>query len=76
LSKVTFRALAEGRAVQILYLGPYAEEGPTIQRVHAFIRAQGLRFDGVKQKHHEIYLSDPRRTAPEKLKTIIRQPVG
>jgi hypothetical protein len=74
LSKLTFRPLAEGKAAQIMYFGPYCEEGSTIMRVHAFIRAQGLSFEGVKQKHHEIYLSDPRRTAPEKLKTIIRQP--
>jgi hypothetical protein len=54
-----------------MYVGPYAAEGPVIQRLHAFITEQGYALAG---KHHEIYLSDPRRTAPEKLKTVIRQP--
>ena len=74
LSKLAFRPFAEGKAAQILYFGPYSEEGPTIKRLHQFLRAQGMSFDGVQQKHHEIYMNDPRRTAPEKLKTIIRQP--
>jgi hypothetical protein len=52
--------------------GPYADEAPTIARLHAFIEGQGYGRSG---KHHEIYLGDPRRTAPERLKTIIRQPV-
>jgi hypothetical protein len=55
-----------------MYFGPYAEEGPTIERIHAFIHASGKELYG---KHHEIYLSDPRRTTPENLKTIIRQPM-
>jgi hypothetical protein len=62
----------EGLAVQIMYIGPFAEEGPTIARMHAFAEAEGYELRG---KHHEIYLSDPRRTAPEKLKTVIRQPI-
>jgi len=61
----------DGEAAQVLHVGPFAEEGPTIAGLHAFIEAQGMRFAG---KHHEIYLSDLRRTAPEKLRTIIRQP--
>jgi hypothetical protein len=72
LSKVEFAAFQEGRAAQILHVGPFSEEGPTIQKLHDFIRAQGLKLAG---KHHEIYLSDTRRAAPEKWKTIIRQPV-
>jgi hypothetical protein len=64
---------AEGRSAQILHLGPYAEEEPTIRRLHYFIDVEGLRRRG---RHHEIYLSDPRRTAPERLRTIIRQPVA
>lgn len=64
--------LAEGRAAQVLHTGPYATEGPTIERLHSFVAEQGLRLAG---KHHEIYLGDPRRTAPEKLRTVIRQPV-
>jgi hypothetical protein len=71
LARIRFERFEEGRAAQILYLGPFAEEGPTIARIHAFIAEQGGRLTG---KHHEIYLSDPRRTAPEKLKTVIRQP--
>ena len=64
----------EGAAAQMLHVGPYATEAPTIARLHAFIREQGLTFDGHRHKHHEIYLGDPRRSAPEKLRTIIRQP--
>ena len=66
--------MVEGLAAQVLYVGPYAGEGPTIAELHDFIREQGFSFDGPAQRHHEIYLSDPRRTAPEKLRTIIRQP--
>lgn len=75
LAKVRLESFEEGRCAQVLYVGPYSAEGPTIAALHAFIREQGYEFDGRKQKHHEIYLGDPRRTAPEKLKTIIRQPV-
>lgn len=72
LDKVRLERLEEGSSAQILYVGPFADEGPTIQRIHDFIHAAGKELCG---KHHEIYLSDPRRTAPEKLKTIIRQPM-
>ena len=64
---------AEGLAGQILHRGPYRDEGPTIALLHGFIEEQGCRLTG---KHHEIYLGDPRRAAPEKLRTIIRQPVA
>jgi len=64
---------AEGRAAQVLYVGPYAGEQPAIAGLHAFIAAQGGRPAG---RHHEIYLSDPRRTAPARLKTIVRQPIA
>jgi len=74
LDKVKFEKFSEGKAAQIMYTGPYSEEGPAIKMLHDFLRGKGLAFDGHKQKHHEIYLSDPRRTAPEKLKTVIRQP--
>jgi hypothetical protein len=60
-------------SVQILYVGTYDEEGPTIARMHAFAEEEGYALRG---KHHEIYLSDPRRTAPERLKTVIRQPIA
>ncbi len=63
----------EGLAAQLMHIGPYAAEGPTIERLHAFIAERGYELAG---KHHEIYLGDPRRAAPEKLKTVLRQPVA
>jgi len=75
LDRLRFEKFNEGRAAQIMHSGPYVDEAPTIQRLHEFIHAQGLSFDGTVQKHHEIYLSDPRRAAPDKMKTIIRQSV-
>lgn len=75
LEKIRLETLSEGKSVQIMHIGPYAEEAPTIEKLHAFARDQGFSFNGLQQKHHEIYLSDVRRAAPEKLKTIIRQPV-
>ena len=63
----------EGKSVQIMHIGPYSEEGPIIAKMHEeFIPQNGLIENGY---HHEIYLNDPRRTAPEKLKTVLRQPV-
>jgi hypothetical protein len=73
IARVRLERLAEGLAAQILHIGPYSAEGPTIQRLHAFIVEQGYERVG---KHHEIYLSDPRRSAAEKMKTVIRQPVA
>ncbi|MCB2224064.1 MAG: GyrI-like domain-containing protein [Actinobacteria bacterium] len=73
IDRIRLERFAEGEAAQILHLGPYADEEPTIRRLHDFIDAEGLARRG---RHHEIYLSDPRRTAPERLRTIIRQPVG
>jgi hypothetical protein len=64
--------LEEGLAAQIMFVGPYAEEAPTIELLHGFVAAQGHELRG---RHHEIYLSDPGRTAPERLKTVIRHPV-
>ncbi len=72
LDRVRFEILDEGESVQTLYLGPFSEEGPTIQRMHDVIHAAGKKLHG---KHHEIYLSDPRRTEPAKLRTILRQPM-
>jgi hypothetical protein len=63
----------EGLSAQVMHVGPYSAEGPTIERLHAFIAEQGYELRG---KHHEIYLGDPRRAAPEKLKTVVRQPVA
>jgi len=73
IEKVRFEILAEGTAVQMMHIGPYAEEAPTIAKLHQFAEANGY---ALRDKHHEIYLGDPRRTAPERLKTIIRQPVS
>jgi hypothetical protein len=73
VAELRWQRCAEGASAQLLHLGPYADEGPTIARLHAFIREQGYQMRG---KHHEIYLGDPRRTAAERLKTIIRQPVS
>lgn len=72
LTRVRRELFAEGRAAQIMHLGPYADEPPTIEHLHTWIGEQGLRLRG---KHHEIYLSDPARTTPERMKTILRQPV-
>jgi len=71
LPKIRFEAFIEGKVVQTLHIGPFSEEGPTIKKVHDFINENGYKLSG---KHHEIYLSDIRRAAPEKWKTIIRQP--
>jgi hypothetical protein len=73
LSLVRFAAFKEGNAAQIMHIGPFSEEGPTIEKVHTFIETSGSRLIG---KHHEIYLSDIRRAAPEKWKTIVRQPMS
>lgn len=66
-------AFGDGSAAQILHRGPYADEAPTIERLHTFIEAGGYRFAGT---HHEIYLTDPRKSAPDKNRTIIRQPIA
>jgi hypothetical protein len=71
LSRMRLRTWREGQAAQTMHLGPYAAEAPTIVRLHAFIAERGGVPCGT---HHEIYLSDPRRVAPEKMKTIVRQP--
>jgi hypothetical protein len=73
LAKVHFKAFREGTCAQVMHIGPYSAEKPTIEKLHAFIAAEGYRLAG---KHHEIYLGDPRRAAPEKLRTIVRQPVA
>jgi hypothetical protein len=73
LSLVRFESFEEGKAAQILHVGPFSDEGPTIEKVHAFIESNGSSRIG---KHHEIYLSDIRRSVPEKWKTIVRQPMA
>ena len=72
LNKVRFESFNEGLSVQIVYTGAYENEAPTIAEMHQFIRNNGFILCG---KHHEIYLGDPRKTLPEKLQTILRQPV-
>ncbi len=72
LAEVRLEKLSEGLCAQVLHVGPYAAERPTIEGLHAFLREQGCTFAG---PHHEIYIGDPNRTAPAKLKTIVRQPV-
>ena len=72
LDQLTFEPIDEGLSVQILHVGPFKDEGPTVERLHEYMKENGYNFNG---HHHEIYLSDVRRAAPEKLKTIIRQPV-
>lgn len=71
ISKLRLKALAEGRCAQILHIGPFSEEGPTIEKVHEFIDSKS-KLTG---KHHEVYLSDIRKADPSKWKTIIRQPM-
>ncbi len=72
LPKLRLEAYHEGLAVQVMHIGPYDAGAPTIARMHAFAEEQGYELAG---KHHEVYLGDPRRVAPEKLKTVLRQPV-
>jgi hypothetical protein len=73
LREVRLEELAEGQSVQILHVGSYSDEGPILAELHQrFLPDNGLKETG---KHHEIYLGDPRKVAPEKLKTILRQPV-
>ncbi|MEU5264534.1 GyrI-like domain-containing protein [Amycolatopsis sp. NPDC021455] len=71
---VRLEKLHEGRCAQALHIGPYDDEGPLLARLHdEFLAAQGLEPTGL---HHEIYLGDPRRTDPARLRTVLRQPVG
>jgi hypothetical protein len=72
LSLIRFEPFNEGKSAQTMHMGPFSEEGPTVERVHSFIETAGSKR---VKKHHEIYLSDIRRAAPEKWKTVIRQPM-
>lgn len=72
LPKLRFESFHEGPAAQIMHIGPYSAEGPNIAKIHSFILSSGHTLSG---KHHEIYLNNPSKTAPEKLKTILRQPM-
>lgn len=76
-SALRLETFHEGLCVQIMHIGPYSEEERSIAQLHAFIEQQGLRDEtGTRRKHHEIYLGDPRKTAPEKLRTVLRLPVA
>ncbi|MEW6161178.1 MAG: GyrI-like domain-containing protein [Verrucomicrobiota bacterium] len=70
--EVKLESIDEGLCVQMLHVGPYAEEPKTIAIMRAQVEDRGFQFHG---RHHEIYISDPRRVAPERLKTILRQPI-
>ncbi len=75
-SPAYFMTYNEGRCVQCMHLGPYDDEPATVAQMHAFMEARGYELDITDARmHHEIYLSDARKTAPEKLKTVIRHPV-
>lgn len=71
ISRLRMETFAEGRCAQILHIGPFSAEGPTIEKVHRFIATSGIPAG----RHHEIYLSDIRKTDPARWKTIIRQPM-
>lgn len=74
LDRVRFAPYTEGASVQMLHIGSYDSEAPVLARLHdEYLPEHGLTFNG---RHHEVYLSDPRRTAPVKLRTILRQPVA
>ena len=75
-SQVEFLTYQEGLCVQCLHVGPYDAEPETVKLMHEFMESQGYALDITdKRRHHEIYLSDARRVAPEKLKTVIRHPI-
>ena len=75
-SKAEFFPYDEGLCVQCMHLGPYDDEPVTVAMMHEYIEGQGYVLDITQQRlHHEIYLSDVRKTAPEKLKTVIRHPI-
>lgn len=72
VEKLRFETFHEGQSMQIMHIGPYSAEPVTIASMHEFARSNGYRLRG---KHHEIYLGDPRRVDPAKLKTVLRQPI-
>ncbi len=76
LSKLRLASFEEGLCVQVMHIGPYSTEPVTIERMRVFASENGYRdIVGPNGKHHEIYLSDPRRAAPDKMKTVLRHPV-
>jgi hypothetical protein len=76
LSKMRLEYFEEGLCAQVMHIGPYATEPATIERMSAFLLQNGYRdLVGRGGKHHEIYLGDPRRAAPDRLKTVLRHPI-
>ena len=76
-SKARFELFSEGLCVQMMHIGPFADEPVTVAQMNDFIEQNGLiNMTGTEHKHHEIYLSDPNKVKPEKMKTIIRLPVA
>jgi hypothetical protein len=73
VKEIELEKFEEGKSIQILHLGPYTAEQPTVDKILELMKAENLKQNG---HHHEIYLSDPRKVSPEKLKTIIRYPVA
>jgi hypothetical protein len=73
LSKLRFETYTEGLCMQIMHIGPYSDEPRTLALMHAFAKQNGYIISG---KHHEIYIGDPRRAKPEKLKTVLRYPIA
>ena len=72
LDRLRLERFHEGLSVQIMYIGPYSDEGPTIAAMHQYAEDEGY---SLRDHHHEIYISDPNRTTPEKMKTVLRHPV-
>jgi len=72
VNEVKFEKMKEGKCVQILHIGPYSTEPESLEKMYNLMKEKGLVYNGF---HHEIYISDPRKVAPEKMKTILRQPV-
>ena len=72
INEIAFEKITEGKCIQIMHIGPYSTEPETIKQMNEFMKQNGLVENGL---HHEIYISDPRKTIPEKMKTILRQPV-
>ena len=72
VNEVKFEKMKEGKCVQILHIGPYSAEPESLEKMYNLMKEKGLVYNGF---HHEIYISDPRKVAPEKMKTILRQPV-
>jgi hypothetical protein len=77
VEKAEFFPFAEGKCAQVMHIGPYDDEPATIAKLDKFIAKNGFQPDFTEtRRHHEIYLGDPRKTAPEKLKSVIRYPIA